>query len=150
MIRRHKKASAAVESAQSPRAETPAAEGAPARDASAGSARVGASNFPSDVCACGGHIGWLDKGDHFEGYCYGTPVTIRWPVGSKRLRCNPYGPKEREPPVVNIKFALNILGYHIGALDIRIELDHTPQIPKPVVDRGVKKMTRWWTGHMAS
>jgi len=78
---RHNKTSAAVENAQSPRAETPAAEGAPARDASAGSARVGASKFPSDVCACGGHIGWLDKGDHFEGYCYGTPVTIRWPWG---------------------------------------------------------------------
>ena len=71
---RRNKASAAVESAQTPGAETPAAEGAPTRDASAGSTRVGVSNFPSDVCACGGHIGWLDKGDHFDGHCYGTTV----------------------------------------------------------------------------
>ena len=74
---RRNKASAAVESVQSPGAETPVAEGAPTRDASAGSARVGVSNFPSDVCECGGHIGWLDKGDHFEGCCYGTTVTIQ-------------------------------------------------------------------------
>ena len=30
---------------------------------------------------------------------------------------------------MTIKFALNILGYHLGALDIRIEMDSAPESP---------------------
>jgi hypothetical protein len=52
---------------------------------------------------------------------------------------------------MNIVFGLNVLGWHIGTFDVRIELDaEVPQAAKPVIDRGVKRMTRWWTGRMAS
>ena len=30
------------------------------------------AGFPPDECRCGGHIGWIDQGDHFDGSCHGT------------------------------------------------------------------------------
>jgi hypothetical protein len=51
---------------------------------------------------------------------------------------------------MNITFNLDILGWRISTFDVRIDLDKGNDITKPVVDRGVKRMTRWWTEHMAS
>jgi hypothetical protein len=56
----------------SPAASIPAAEDAPSCEASARPQLGATNNFPSDVCAdCEGHIGWIDRGDHFDGHCYG-------------------------------------------------------------------------------
>jgi len=30
------------------------------------------AGFPPDECQCGGHIGWIDRGDKYEGNCWGT------------------------------------------------------------------------------
>lgn len=39
-----------------------------------------------------------------------------------------------------------ILGYEVARLDLDIEHDDpTP----PVIDQGIKKMSRWWVGRMA-
>jgi hypothetical protein len=62
--------SPAVESAQSPRAKTPAAEDTP-RCANPGQERTRSGGFPPPECRCGGHIGWIDRGDHWEGTCHG-------------------------------------------------------------------------------
>ena len=29
------------------------------------------AGFPPDECQCGGHIGWIDRGDHWDGTCHG-------------------------------------------------------------------------------
>ena len=29
------------------------------------------AGFPPDECRCGGHIGWIDRGDHWDGSCHG-------------------------------------------------------------------------------
>src|SRR6516164_9842747 len=29
------------------------------------------AGFPPDECRCGGHIGWIDRGDHWDGTCHG-------------------------------------------------------------------------------
>jgi len=29
------------------------------------------AGFPPDKCRCGGHIGWIDRGDHWDGSCHG-------------------------------------------------------------------------------
>jgi hypothetical protein len=29
------------------------------------------AGFPPDECRCGGHIGWIDRGDSYEGACHG-------------------------------------------------------------------------------
>ena len=34
------------------------------------------AGFPPDECRCGGHIGWIDRSDHFDGTCHG-PCKIR-------------------------------------------------------------------------
>jgi hypothetical protein len=52
---------------------------------------------------------------------------------------------------MTIAFRLNVLGYHLGTFDIRIDMDATPTaLTQPVVDRGVKRMARWWTERMCS
>jgi hypothetical protein len=28
------------------------------------------AGFPPDECRCGGHIGWIDRGDHWNGTCH--------------------------------------------------------------------------------
>jgi hypothetical protein len=29
------------------------------------------AGFPPPECRCGGHIGWIDRGDHWDGSCHG-------------------------------------------------------------------------------
>jgi len=29
------------------------------------------AGFPPDECRCGGHVGWIDRGDHWDGSCHG-------------------------------------------------------------------------------
>jgi hypothetical protein len=29
------------------------------------------AGFPPTECRCGGHIGWIDRGDHWDGTCHG-------------------------------------------------------------------------------
>ena len=29
------------------------------------------AGFPPPECRCGGHIGWIDRGDHWDGTCHG-------------------------------------------------------------------------------
>ena len=29
------------------------------------------AGFPPDECRCGGHVGWIDRGDHWNGSCHG-------------------------------------------------------------------------------
>ena len=29
------------------------------------------AGFPPPECQCGGHIGWIDRGDHWDGTCHG-------------------------------------------------------------------------------
>ena len=51
---------------------------------------------------------------------------------------------------MNITLTLNILGHHIGAFNIHIDTNHPTTLAQPVIDKGVKRMTRWWTNRMAS
>jgi hypothetical protein len=52
---------------------------------------------------------------------------------------------------VTISFKLNVLGYRLGTFDINIEMSETATtFTQPVVDRGVKRMARWWTERMCS
>ena len=50
---------------------------------------------------------------------------------------------------MTITLALNVFRWHIGAVNIRLDLDQ-PNTQQQFVDRGVKTMSRWWTRHMAS
>lgn len=50
---------------------------------------------------------------------------------------------------MTIRFALNIFRWHIGALDIHLDIDQAAH-EQQFVDRGVKTMSRWWARHMAS
>ena len=51
---------------------------------------------------------------------------------------------------MNIGFTLNVFGWQIGTFAVRIDIDAPAHVTQPVVDRGVKRLTRWWTEHMAS
>jgi hypothetical protein len=52
---------------------------------------------------------------------------------------------------MTIAFNLTVFHWRIGTFDIHIDIDPaTVAAAQPTVDRGVKRITRWWTGHMAS
>jgi hypothetical protein len=51
---------------------------------------------------------------------------------------------------VNITFTLAVLHFQIGTFDIRVDIDQPIAITQPAIDRGVKRVSRWWTRHMAS
>jgi hypothetical protein len=56
--------SAAVEPPPAPAVEVARRGAQPAQEARP-------AGFPPDECRCGGHIGWIDRGDSYEGSCHG-------------------------------------------------------------------------------
>jgi hypothetical protein len=56
--------SAAVELPPAPAVEVARRGAQPAQEARP-------AGFPPPECRCGGHIGWIDRGDHWDGTCHG-------------------------------------------------------------------------------
>lgn len=53
---------------------------------------------------------------------------------------------------MTIRLVLTVFGWQLGTFDIRIDLepDTNAGAAHPVIDRGVKRVSRWWTARMVA
>lgn len=51
---------------------------------------------------------------------------------------------------MNVTFSVAIVGWQIATLNIRVDPGPAAGTCQPAIDRGVKRLSRWWTRRMTT